>query len=637
MDNSGDGPLQVPGFNDIPLYYELPRGSRFAYGIADWRQRLQLTLREVCMLQFISYVTEQPDWENKCDDPDTLETWRVKANTVFDLDQPCWEWCHVAVFDADSRVIKAEVDAPVEAGLQGPIRHVVDPSMYPLVYGRTKVLIDGGKVDLGGLGLYDESRCKTAPIPDKLPEQVYELHPNERNSNDGRRMGKPKYWSNNFQWLPCEVKLTGRDKTEITSYINGLNPKEKGTYQALERLISTTIQPWNEMLILGKQGRTPIRIRTYDFERESTELPRAYHLLNATRSFDMNFAEETWAEIRLQTREHLSLPEHEKRYQIFPTKSKVKDLLASMEPWHWSSRTTLQDLMCEKSKRLSIFKGIEPGISFTYDEWRTGENTGRAIRPKVNDSKRSGDPPLPDPDHQYYSVSLQDQFQGLQVIIRASSIELTPEQPLYAGDPAFGVPGILNEHIVATTMCYIDVDNVKDAKLSFEHETRLDILGFNPDNCFVMDRVFGIPEQPIALDEDNRPPPALQILGSIPISRAGALLAWPSTLRSKAESFTLHDPAKPGRLRFVTLWLVDPHYRICSTQNVPPQNPTWIQKGPNKGFEETRGTGLMMLEEAIQFRKRMKEERAIIAQEFHRDGHGWHTLFDDFCYLIYPD
>ncbi|RAH67604.1 DUF4246 domain-containing protein [Aspergillus aculeatinus CBS 121060] len=676
MDNSGDGPLQVPGFNDVPLYYELPRGSRFAHGIADWRQSPQLTLREVCMLQFMSYVTEQPDWEDKCDDPDTLEIWREKADSAFDLDQPCWDWCrkelrdkaadfkrkgHVAVFDADSRVIKAEVDASlladlrtameplfsstekpdsedkealVEAGVQGPIRHVVDPSMYPLVYGRTKVLINGGKVDLDSFESCDNSRCQTAPIPNKLTKGLYELHPEERDFNDGRRMGKPKYWSNNFQWLPCEVKLTARGRTEITSYINGVNPKEKGAYQALERLIATTIQPWNEMLIVGKQGRTPIRIRTYDFEYEGTELPQAWNLLEATRPFDMNFAEETWAEIRSQAREYLSLPEHEKRYQIRPTKSNVKDLLASMEPWQWTSRTVLQDLMLEKSKRLSIVKGIEPGISFTYDEWRTGENTARPIRPKVNNSKRCTNPPLPDPDHQYYSVSLQDQFQGLQVIIRVSSIDLTPEQPVYAGDPAFGVPGILNEHIVATTVCYLDQENITDAKLSFEHETKLDASDFNVEKCLIMSRVFGIPEQPV-LDEPSFLPPALQVLGSIPISRAGALLAWPTTLRSKAESFTLRDPSIPGRLRFVTLWLVDPHYRVCSTQNVPPQNPSWVYDGLNYSFEQARSTGLISPKEATQYRNLMKKERDSIAKEFQRDGHGRHTYENDYLDSLY--
>ncbi|OJK03589.1 hypothetical protein ASPACDRAFT_1862977 [Aspergillus aculeatus ATCC 16872] len=617
MDNSGDGPLQVPGFNDIPLYYELPRGSRFAHGIADWRQIPQLTLREVCMLQFMSYVTEQPNWENKCDDPDTLEIWREKADSAFDLDQPCWDWCrkelrekaanfkrkgHVAVFDADSRVIKAEVDAslladlrtameplfssteepnsedkeaPVEAGVQGPVRHVVDPSMYPLVYGRTKVFINGGKVNLDSFESCDYSGCQTAPIPDKLIKHPYELNHEERDPYDGRGTNKPNYWSNKFQWLPCEVKFTDRGETKITSYINGVNPREKETYRALERLIDTAIHPWNEMLILGNQGRTPIRIRTYDFQTENEALPQAYNLLwGTTVGLEVRFSEEQWPEIRSQVRDYLNLPEYEQRYQIDPSESNVKDLLASMDP--------------------------------------------------------SPTPPPPEPNHQFYTVSLRDHFQGLQVIIRVSSIDLTPERPLYTGEPQFGVAGILNEHIVATTVCYLDMDNIKDPKVSFQQETLLSTLDFNVEKYLIMNRVFDVPEE-----KDDELPPALQNLGSVSVSQAGELLSWPNTLRSRAEAFNLRDPSQPGRLRFVTLWLVDPHYRICSTQNVPPQDESWVGTSMAHPQEDTQTQKLTTPAEAIHTRKQMNQDRNSSACAFHRYGHGAHKYADDYHAFYY--
>jgi hypothetical protein len=37
----------------------------------------------------------------------------------------------------------------------------------------------------------------------------------------------------------------------------------------------------------------------------------------------------------------------------------------------------------------------------------------------------------------------------------------------------------------------------------------------------------------------------------------------------------LQDPTKPGHRRFIALWLVDPHQRIISTGNVPPQQLDW--------------------------------------------------------------
>lgn len=43
----------------------------------------------------------------------------------------------------------------------------------------------------------------------------------------------------------------------------------------------------------------------------------------------------------------------------------------------------------------------------------------------------------------------------------------------------------------------------------------------------------------------------------------------------RVSPFKLADPAKPGHRRFIALWLVDPHCRIISTANVPPQQRDW--------------------------------------------------------------
>ncbi|KAJ5365626.1 Protein of unknown function DUF4246 [Penicillium concentricum] len=170
-------------------------------------QEPQLFVREASMLQFMSYVTEQPGWENKCEDPQTLEEWHQHADSVFELDEPSWQWCvrelrdkasdfkrtgYVAVFDANLRVIKSQVsgdllrelresmsllfsklgsdssstsaDAP-GGDSESPVRHVVDPFMYPLVYGRTPVLTDGGKVDVERPESWRSSQSQIAPIP----------------------------------------------------------------------------------------------------------------------------------------------------------------------------------------------------------------------------------------------------------------------------------------------------------------------------------------------------------------------------------------------------------------------------------------------------------------------------------------
>lgn len=39
--------------------------------------------------------------------------------------------------------------------------------------------------------------------------------------------------------------------------------------------------------------------------------------------------------------------------------------------------------------------------------------------------------------------------------------------------------------------------------------------------------------------------------------------------------FKLEDPSKPGHRKLLALFLIDPHCRIISTANVPPQQKDW--------------------------------------------------------------
>lgn len=75
LDNSGAGPLQVPGFEDVPLDYELKIGQSFAHGALPNASYLEgratrLTLPEVFMLRLMERVTEIPNWEEDVFDDD---------------------------------------------------------------------------------------------------------------------------------------------------------------------------------------------------------------------------------------------------------------------------------------------------------------------------------------------------------------------------------------------------------------------------------------------------------------------------------------------------------------------------------------------------------------------------------------
>lgn len=102
-----------------------------------------------------------------------------------------------------------------------------------------------------------------------------------------------------------------------------------------------------------------------------------------------------------------------------------------------------------------------------------------------------------------------------------STVELTPERPLYSRDTYHSVASILNKHIVATATYYFDMHNVRDAKLSFRQETKINNDNYNLDEYAALNRVFDLPDA-----ECFGPFPAtLQTLGSIPISRIGQFLA----------------------------------------------------------------------------------------------------------------
>lgn len=125
--------------------------------------------------------------------------------------------------------------------------------------------------------------------------------------------------------------------------------------------------------------------------------------------------------------------------------------------------------------------------------------------------------------------------------------------------------------------------------------------------------IFGIASRNL------RDEPPYQNLGSVTTPQ-GRLLAFPNTLQHKVEPFELVDKTRPGHRRFLVLWLVDPHYRICSTRNVPPQQESWwdgTEVRPKSGTDASEATtltgevadGRMSLEEAKELRLKLMAER----------------------------
>ncbi|EPE36492.1 hypothetical protein GLAREA_08655 [Glarea lozoyensis ATCC 20868] len=680
MNNGAGAPLKCPGFGDLPVYHEIDLVEGFNDGAAGWEQTPRLTARELAMLSIMNHVTDTKDWHLNIFDVEKVEEWRHDASFSaldFTIDEhrmtewgektgpamplvseKTWEWClaelkdkavafhdkqFLRVLDAGSCVCKSDglvstdtaegfkvTVAQLRSGIKGQtaqvdrISDLVDPSMYPLVYGRTEYFAGGQQVAL-------ENCVETCFSPDTntaLIQPEPTVSEEEATSHPpwhlwGKKSDANSYkYSSQFQWLPCETKYTSNaeDPLRITSYINNLHPMHnKSLYRLIERIIAPAIRMWESCLFKGNGlptdgsvGVAPIRIRTYGHvytanppwldtvsqdmrdlweagtagdiqlgEESDSCLWRIYHFLARNPSYDnenINRLLPEWALDRITNIRSMtfqtwaeSLTTSEKFFSLIPLLEKKRDII-----------TSLSD--------------PEPGTAFSYEAWREGRN-GQVIVGSPNYKRNRRMPSKdPDPDNGIQIVDLQDIFhkKGLQIIVRIREINLTAAEPTFTDD--LTLEAQRNEHIVSTAAYVYSVTNVTTPRLSFHQPTSMSCeechFGESGNEFYDNDawdthrRVFGFtqteetkarynPEQPYASTWEwvyHTPP--LQTLGSVslPVNR---LLTWPNTLQHRLDGLALVDETQPGTFGMLIIYLVDPNYRICSTANVPPQQHDW--------------------------------------------------------------
>lgn len=158
------------------------------------------------------------------------------------------------VFDASSCVLKSDVAvpmdlkealrkavAPLEAipenqkdwhpGSDGTVLDLVHPSLFPLVYGRSRILPDSTMTldnSLASIG-----RGVVVPVPEGC-------------SDDEASHDSTSLWSHRFQWLPCNVSFPDGDNAQIDSYINNLHPEDhQDLYHVLGKIITLVVPFWN--------------------------------------------------------------------------------------------------------------------------------------------------------------------------------------------------------------------------------------------------------------------------------------------------------------------------------------------------------------------------------------------------------
>ncbi|KAB8235263.1 DUF4246 domain-containing protein [Aspergillus alliaceus] len=525
--------LEVPGFN-LPLNYRPDREVRYRrllfpnaldYGDIDYGSVDHLHVhREILMMRVMNTITDKPGWEKKVFDEAITSKWREEiaqsgqdvTPKMMDYIMKELQW-KVDAFKKtgmipvyDTGVVKSDTAVPEEVqralkeavapfedvpdeqkdyhpGSDMKVVDLIHPSLFPVIYGRTRILPDrtiGLDDCLGSVGQGD-----LLPVP---PEDEAKIEGYSSRAYGWRRWEADtlRPFSRRFQWLPCDVKFSDQDSgCRIDSYINNVHPSQhRDLYHAVEKIIARTIPLWNKTLASTNTRRQHRRISYGDVEY----LPYSAPEPEENESTDM----------------------HE-YYEAHTA---------------WS--------------RSRPVKLPEPG-EFT--------------------------PPETNPDDE---LDLRKKFheKGLQVIVKLANIELTPEKPEYDGG-AWHVEGQLNERICATAIYYYDSENITESTLAFRQRADRDELSdvsYEQDRHEFIYHVYGFgPEV-----DTNNDTQVTQDLGSV-VCREGRLLTFPNILQHRVSPFVLADRSKPGHRKILALFLVDPHLRVISSANVPPQQENW--------------------------------------------------------------
>ncbi|KAJ3113641.1 hypothetical protein HDU96_003110, partial [Phlyctochytrium bullatum] len=281
---------------------------------------------------------------------------------------------------------------------------IFHPSNYCVVYGKTRI-----------------SETPNALFGDKIlhfPSQTFPIPP-------GRKFPDYLHWvdvSPSFQWLPSDFEVADDGKVTIRSYINNLHPRRhKAAYHTIAQVYGKLI-PMFEMA-LGTLGRdSPYRI--------------AY---NKSMIPSVGVLTHKWGN------ELEALSSREERVSFVRT----IPIETPDDQIDWDAQE---------------FNDADQLIEFLYDHGYGSRET-HLVQAEI--------PGFPAFDSYLEKVKslLEDtvmplQGRQLQVIVKAASINLSPENPRYPGG-GWHLEGTDNECIAATGILYYSVSNIKDARVEF--------------------------------------------------------------------------------------------------------------------------------------------------------------------------
>lgn len=125
------------------------------------------------------------------------------------------------------------------------VQDLVHPSMFPLIYGHSKVL----KEESVGVEDAVQSWAGKGDLIPKGEVAAANRRLGRADFNVGGGEVPAQYWSDTYQWLPANLAFQEDGSVKFTSYINNLHPnKYPGIYETIESLIDIAIPAWDQCL-----------------------------------------------------------------------------------------------------------------------------------------------------------------------------------------------------------------------------------------------------------------------------------------------------------------------------------------------------------------------------------------------------
>ena len=204
--------------------------------------------------------------------------------------------------------------------------------------------------------------------------------------------------------------------------------------------------------------------------------------------------------------------------------------------------------------------------------------------------------------------------------MQIAQIVLTPAKPAYAGG-TWHLEGMVNEHIAATLISYLDCDNITDSALSFRGKMG-EPHDYEQNDRPGVEAVYGV------RDEESRSMP----MGAVPMC-AGRTICFPNKLQHRVSPFELRDASRKGVRTIIVFFVVDPSTRVPSTRTIPLQQEAWwwptgsrstlrAALPPDLAQRIERNAGeCMSRAEAVHHRAALMEERSHKVERSNREDY----------------